>query len=75
MPTPAQFNPQAFIELALSRGVLKFGEFTLKSGRVSPYFFNAGLLNDGEALTLLASGYAAKLTACDHVEVVFGPAY
>ena len=71
MPTPAQFNPQAFIELALSRGVLKFGEFTLKSGRVSPYFFNAGLLNDGEALTLLASGYAAKLTACDHVEVVF----
>ena len=52
MSTPAQFNPQAFIELALSRGVLKFGEFTLKSGRVSPYFFNAGLLNDGEALTL-----------------------
>ena len=75
MPTPAQFNPQAFIELALSRGVLKFGEFTLKSGRVSPYFFNAGLLNDGEALTLLLSGYAAKSTACDHVEVVFGPAY
>ena len=75
MPTPAQFNPQAFIELALSRGVLKFGEFTLKSGRVSPYFFNAGLLNDGEALSLLASGYAAKLTECDHVEVIFGPAY
>lgn len=38
MTTPVQFNPQAFIELALSRGVLKFGEFTLKSGRVSPYF-------------------------------------
>lgn len=75
MSTPAQFNPQAFIELALSRGVLKFGEFTLKSGRVSPYFFNAGLLNDGEALTLLASDYAAKLTECDHVEVIFGPAY
>ncbi len=75
MSTPAQFNPQAFIELALSRGVLKFGEFTLKSGRVSPYFFNAGLLNDGEALTLLASGYAAKLIKCDHVEVIFGPAY
>jgi orotate phosphoribosyltransferase len=37
--------------LVLSRGVLKFGEFTLKSGRVSPYFFNAGLLNDGEALS------------------------
>ena len=75
MSTPAQFNPQAFIELALSRGVLKFGEFTLKSGRVSPYFFNAGLLNDGEALSLLASGYAAKLTGCDNVEVIFGPAY
>ena len=73
--TTAAFNPQAFIELALSRGVLKFGEFTLKSGRVSPYFFNAGLLNDGEALTLLASGYAAKLTECNDVEVVFGPAY
>jgi len=75
MSTPAQFNPKAFIELALSRGVLKFGEFTLKSGRVSPYFFNAGLLNDGEALSLLASGYAAKLTECDNVEVIFGPAY
>ena len=75
MTSPAQFNPQAFIELALSRGVLKFGEFTLKSGRVSPYFFNAGLLNDGEALTLLASGYATKLTDCENVDVIFGPAY
>ena len=42
---------------------------------MSPYFFNAGLLNDGEALSLLASGYADKLTQCDNVEVVFGPAY
>jgi len=42
---------------------------------VSPYFFNAGLLNDGEALTGLASGYAAKLTECENVEVIFGPAY
>jgi len=48
---------------------------TLKSGRVGPYFFNAGLLNDGEALSLLASGYATKLTECNNVEVVFGPAY
>lgn len=70
-----QFNIQAFIELALSRGVLKFGEFTLKSGRVSPYFFNAGLLSDGEALSVLADGYAAKLQQCEHVDVVFGPAY
>ncbi|KAF5276331.1 hypothetical protein FQR65_LT16391 [Abscondita terminalis] len=58
MSTPAQFNPQAFIELALSRGVLKFG-----------------LLNDGEALSLLAQGYADKLTQCNNVEVIFGPAY
>ncbi len=75
MTTQATFNPQAFIELALSRGVLKFGEFTLKSGRVSPYFFNAGLLNDGEALSLLAQGYADKLVQCENVGVIFGPAY
>ena len=75
MTLPAQFNPQAFIELALSRGVLKFGEFTLKSGRVSPYFFSAGLLNDGEALSLLASGYADQLMQCKKVDVIFGPAY
>ncbi len=75
MTMPVQFNPQAFIELALSRGVLKFGEFTLKSGRVSPYFFNAGLLNDGEALSLLAQGYADQLMQCNDVEVIFGPAY
>lgn len=75
MTTTNTFNPQAFIDLALSRGVLKFGEFTLKSGRVSPYFFNAGLLNDGEALSLLANGYAAQLVECEHVDVIFGPAY
>ncbi|MFC3902137.1 orotate phosphoribosyltransferase [Acinetobacter marinus] len=73
--TTNTFQAQAFIELALSRGVLKFGEFTLKSGRVSPYFFNAGLLNDGEALALLASGYADQLMHCEGVEVIFGPAY
>ena len=75
MHTATNFHPQSFIDLALSRGVLRFGEFTLKSGRVSPYFFNAGLLNDGEALALLASGYADKLMQCENVEVVFGPAY
>lgn len=75
MTTINTFQAQAFIELALSRGVLKFGEFTLKSGRVSPYFFNAGLLNDGEALALLASGYADQLMHCEGVEVIFGPAY
>ena len=55
---PTSFNPQSLIALALSRGVLKFGEFTLKSGRISPYFFNAGLFNDGEAIAELARGYA-----------------
>ncbi len=75
MTTTNTFNPQAFIDLALSRGVLKFGEFTLKSGRVSPYFFNAGLLNDGEALSLLANGYADQLVECEDVDVIFGPAY
>lgn len=69
------FNPQAFIDLALTRNVLKFGEFSLKSGRISPYFFNAGLLNDGEALSLLATGYAEALIDYDNVDVIFGPAY
>ncbi|MFZ3194018.1 MAG: orotate phosphoribosyltransferase [Moraxellaceae bacterium] len=75
MSTPQPFTPLALIELALARGVLKFGEFTLKSGRVSPYFFNAGLFNDGEALSLLASGYAQRLMQCGGVNVIFGPAY
>ena len=75
MSTPQPFSPLALIELALARGVLKFGEFTLKSGRTSPYFFNAGLFNDGESLSLLASGYAQKLMTCDEVGVIFGPAY
>jgi orotate phosphoribosyltransferase len=75
MSSVQPFSPQALIELALKRGVLKFGEFTLKSGRISPYFFNAGLLNDGEALSLLASGYADKLMSCEGVSVIFGPAY
>ena len=70
-----QFIPQHFIEVALKNNVLKFGEFTLKSGRISPYFFNAGLLNDGEALSLLASGYADQLMQCKNVDVIFGPAY
>lgn len=74
-PSPQKFTVHGLIELALQRGVLKFGEFTLKSGRISPYFFNAGLLNDGEALSLLASGYAQKMMASEDVGVLFGPAY
>ncbi|MBG5950682.1 MULTISPECIES: orotate phosphoribosyltransferase [Proteus] len=65
-----------FIELALAKNVLKFGEFTLKSGRVSPYFFNAGLFNTGRDLALLGQFYAQTLldnnVSCD---VLFGPAY
>ena len=56
-----QFIPQHFIEVALKNNVLKFGEFTLKSGRISPYFFNAGLLSTGELLSVLANGYADAL--------------
>ena len=67
---------QEFIEFAIQQGVLKFGEFTLKSGRVSPYFFNAGLFNTGGALAKLGRYYAAALedAGLDY-DVVFGPAY
>ncbi len=68
------FSTTALIELAIAKQVLKFGSFTLKSGRVSPYFFNAGLLDDGHSINLLAAGYAAVL-ASQQVDVVFGPAY
>ena len=65
-----------FIEFAIAQGVLKFGEFTLKSGRISPYFFNAGLFNSGKALAQLGRFYAAALedSGVDY-DVVFGPAY
>ncbi|MDO4427051.1 MAG: orotate phosphoribosyltransferase [Moraxella sp.] len=71
------FNPQAFIEVALNNGVLKFGEFTLKSGRISPYFFNAGLLSTGELLSVLAQGYADTLAKNADTSdlVIFGAAY
>ncbi|AGV12578.1 TPA: orotate phosphoribosyltransferase [Haemophilus influenzae] len=65
-----------FIEFALSRNVLKFGEFTLKSGRRSPYFFNAGLFNTGADLARLGEFYAAAIQASAvDFDVVFGPAY
>jgi orotate phosphoribosyltransferase len=65
-----------FIEFALELGVLKFGEFTLKSGRVSPYFFNAGLFNTGYAAARLGRFYAAAITESKiSFDMVFGPAY
>jgi orotate phosphoribosyltransferase len=65
-----------FIEFAIERGVLKFGEFTLKSGRTSPYFFNAGLFNKGSDLARLGRFYAAALVDSGiDFDVLFGPAY
>jgi orotate phosphoribosyltransferase len=66
----------AFLEYVIDRKILRFGEFTLKSGRLSPYFFNAGLFNTGQALAFIGRCYAAAIAAsgisCD---VIFGPAY
>ncbi|MEH6817859.1 MAG: orotate phosphoribosyltransferase [Pseudoalteromonas distincta] len=65
-----------FIEFALEKQVLKFGEFTLKSGRTSPYFFNAGLFNTGRDLARLGRFYAAALEDSSiEYDVLFGPAY
>jgi len=65
-----------FIAFACAKGVLRFGEFKTKAGRLSPYFFNAGLFNDGAALTQLADSYAqAILAAKIEFDMLFGPAY
>ncbi|MEO9274350.1 orotate phosphoribosyltransferase [Marinomonas sp. 5E14-1] len=65
-----------FIEFAIEQNVLRFGEFTLKSGRVSPYFFNAGLFSSGQALAKLGRFYAASLMEANvPFDVLFGPAY
>lgn len=65
-----------FINFALKSQVLKFGEFTLKSGRISPYFFNAGLFNTGSQLATLADFYAKKIAESGiKYDVLFGPAY
>ena len=65
-----------FIEFALQTGVLRFGSFTLKSGRISPYFFNSGLFNTGASLARLGRFYAEAITASKlDYDVLFGPAY
>ena len=67
---------QRIIEITVDRQVLKFGEFTLKSGRVSPYFFNAGLFNQGADLARLGEFYAAALQDAGlQYDMIFGPAY
>lgn len=71
-----QDHARRFLELAIERGVLRFGSFTLKSGRVSPYFFNAGLLNTGRAVAEAARCYASALVTSDmRYDMLFGPAY
>ena len=65
-----------FLELSLELGVLRFGEFTLKSGRVSPYFFNAGLFNTGYAAAKLGRYYASTIAESEiEFDMLFGPAY
>ncbi len=65
-----------FLDFAIDRGVLRFGQFTLKSGRISPYFFNAGLFNSGAALARLGGYYAAIIADAGlEFDLLFGPAY
>ncbi|HEV7786404.1 MAG TPA: orotate phosphoribosyltransferase [Thermoanaerobaculia bacterium] len=72
---PGAFRRE-FVEFAIRAGVLRFGEFKTKAGRLSPYFFNAGLFDDGEKLSELARYYArAALASGIQFDVIFGPAY
>jgi orotate phosphoribosyltransferase len=69
-------HQKEFIELVIARQVLRFGQFTLKSGRVSPYFFNAGQISDGAALSSLGAGYAQAIVDSGlGFDMLFGPAY
>ena len=77
-PTPER-DPalaQEFVQFAVQAGVLRFGEFRTKAGRLSPYFFNAGLFDDGAKLGRLAEFYARRLLAAElPIDMIFGPAY
>lgn len=76
MSAKMQAYQRDFIAFAIEQGVLRFGEFTLKSGRVSPYFFNAGLFRTGSALAQLGRFYADAIEASGlSFDVLFGPAY
>jgi orotate phosphoribosyltransferase len=67
---------QQFIQFAIQKQVLRFGEFMIKSGRLSPYFFNSGLFNDGESLMKLGEFYAAAILKSGvEFDMLFGPAY
>ncbi len=67
---------EEFLDFAITQQVLRFGEFTLKSGRKSPYFFNAGLFNSGEAISKLGQFYAAAMVNAGlEFDILFGPAY
>jgi len=67
---------EQFIEFALKTGVLKFGEFTLKSGRTSPYFFNTGLFDSGASMLQFSRYFATSIEHSDiEFDVLFGPAY
>jgi len=69
-------NKQEFIQFALAKGVLKFGEYKLKSGRISPYFFDLGLFNSGQSIDRLGRFYAATLMESNlEYDMLFGPAY
>lgn len=76
MQQAMQDYQRRFLELSIERSVLRFGEFTLKSGRISPYFFNAGLFNTGGALARLAECYVEAVLASGlQFDMLFGPAY
>ncbi len=69
-------HQQVFLDVALARGVLRFGDFTLKSGRLSPYFFNMGRIDSGAALAEVGAAYAATIVARETpFDMLFGPAY